>query len=294
MMPRMSKIDFVGIGAPKCGTTWLSAQLNAHPQIGFAPDKEVYYFADTILRRIAGQEMRCYERGESWYHEQFPAATETISCRGEFCPSYLYAEQAAARIAAYRPDIKLLLSFRPPLEMIYSWYWYNRNAVVGSLPKTFGEMMENPFLRDLGMYARHLKPYLDLFPRENILVIEFDAIRREPDRVRRRTYEFLKVDPHFKPQISEEGRNAARAPRFPFIQSGAQRLYNGISRLPVVGKILKSPVIAKTLQGVYHRLNSKAQKYEPLAPEERAKWEAYYSADQKELSQMLGSLEVIA
>ena len=45
----MSRIDFIGIGAPKCGTTWLSAQLEAHPQIGFAPDKEVYYFADTIM-----------------------------------------------------------------------------------------------------------------------------------------------------------------------------------------------------------------------------------------------------
>ena len=47
----MSRIDFIGIGAPKCGTTWFSAQFEAHPQIGFAPDKEVYYFADTILRR---------------------------------------------------------------------------------------------------------------------------------------------------------------------------------------------------------------------------------------------------
>ncbi len=135
----MSHIDFIGIGAPKCGTTWLSAQLEAHPQIGFAPDKEVYYFADTILRRMAGKELHCFERGESWYHEQFPALDGTISSRGEFCPSYLYTEEAADRIAAYRPDIKLLLCLRPPVEMIYSWYWYNRNAVIASLPDTFEE-----------------------------------------------------------------------------------------------------------------------------------------------------------
>lgn len=292
-MPRMSKIDFIGIGAPKCGTTWLSAQLEAHPQIGFAPDKEVYYFADTIVRRLAGEEMRCFERGEAWYHAQFPSPNETISSRGEFCPAYLYSEQAATRIADYRPDIKLLLSLRPPVEMIYSWYWYNRNAVVGSLPKTFAEMMENPFLRDLGLYASHLKPYLQRFPGENILVIQFDAIRRDPDRTRQRTYEFLGVDPNFKPQLSEEGKNAARAPRFPLIQSGAQHLYNGISSLPGVGKVLKSPVVAKTLQTVYHRLNSKAQKYQPLTAEERRKWEDYYAADQAELSQILSSLQVV-
>lgn len=288
----MSKIDFIGIGAPKCGTTWLSAQLEAHPQIGFAPDKEVYYFADTALRRIAGKELRCFERGEAWYHEQFPVAAGAPSVRGEYCPSYLYSEEAAARIAAYRPDIKLLLCLRPPVEMIYSWYWYNRNAVVASLPPTFSAMMEDPFLRDIGCYARHLKPYLARFPAKNFLVVQFDAIRRDPDLVRRRTYEFLNVAADFKPQL-DAGKNEARAPRFPLLQATAQRLYGGVSALPGVGKILKSPVVAKSLQSVYHRFNSRAQKYEPLALQERLKWETYYAADQDELSQLLQSLQVI-
>ena len=182
-MPNIPPIDFIGIGAPKCGTTWLSAQLEAHPQIGFAPDKEVYYFADTIARRIAGQELRCFDRGVDWYHKQFPAVTGTIKCRGEFCPAYLYSEEAATRIAAYRPDIKLLVCLRPPAEMIYSWYWYGRNAVVNALPNSFEEMMENPFLRDLGCFARHLRPYLDRFPAKNIFG---RSIRRYPARSRSR------------------------------------------------------------------------------------------------------------
>ena len=289
----MSKIDFIGIGAPKCGTTWLSAQLEAHPQIGFAPDKEVYYFADTILRRIAGKELRCFERGESWYHEQFPALTGMVSSRGEFCPAYLYSQQAAARIAAYRPDIKLLLSLRPPVEMIYSWYWYNRNAVLASLPDSFEAMMENSFLRDLGCFAHHLKPYLERFPGENILVIQFDSIRQEPDRVRQLVYEFLKLDANFKPQLSEAGKNAARAPRFPLSQATAQRIYGGLSALPGIGALLRSPVVAKTLQTAYHRLNSTARNYEPLTAEGRRKWEEYYTADQAELARQLQDLQVI-
>lgn len=289
----MSHIDFIGIGAPKCGTTWLSTQLEAHPQIGFAPDKEVYYFADTIARRLAGKELRCFERGDAWYHEQFPANTGAVTCRGEFCPSYLYSEEAAARIGAYRPDIKLLLCLRPPVEMIYSWYWYNRNAVVASLPESFHEMMENPFLRDLGCFARHLKAYLGRFPAKNILVVQFEAIRRDPDRVRQRAYEFLGVASDFKPQLSQEGKNAARAPRFPVLQSSAQRLYGGVSKLRGFEKILKSPVVAKMLQSAYHRLNTKARKYEPLSAQERLKWEAYYEIDQKELSDLLQGLQVI-
>jgi hypothetical protein len=291
-MPHMSLIDFIGIGAPKCGTTWLSAQLDAHPQIGFALDKEVYYFADTILRRMASQELGCFERGIAWYHEQFPPVVGAITCRGEFCPAYLYSEEAATRIAAYRPDIKLLVCLRPPVEMIYSWYWYNRNAVVASLPESFEEMMENLFLRDLGCFARHLRPYLDRFPAKNILVVQFDAIRRGPDRVCQGVYKFLNVTADFKLQFEAE-KNPARAPRFPLLQSGAQRLYSGLSALPGVGKLLKSPAIAKKLHDVYHWVNTKARKYEPLAPGERLKWEAYYAADQEELSHLLRSLQVI-
>ena len=290
----MTKIDFIGIGAPKCGTTWLSAQLEAHPEIGFAPEKEVYYFGDTTLRRMAGKELRCFERGEAWYHEQFPPPGGAIRVRGEFCPNYLYSEESAARIAAYRPDVKLLLCLRPPVEMIYSWYWYNRSAVIASLPDTFEEMMENPFLRDLGCYARNLKPYLARFPAKNFLVVQFEAIRRDPDRVRQRVYEFLNVAPDFKPTLTEKGKNAARTARYPLVQSAAQRVYQGISALPGLSSVLKSPTVANTLQNVYHRFNSKAQKYEPLAPETLRKWEAYYAADQAELARQLQDLQVIA
>jgi len=48
------------------------------------------------------------------------------------------------------------------------------------------------------------------------------------------------------------------------------------------------------LQDTYHRLNTKARKYEPLAPGDRTKWEAYYAADQEALSQLLRNLQVIA
>ncbi|PYK45546.1 MAG: hypothetical protein DME53_05075, partial [Verrucomicrobia bacterium] len=137
-------------------------------------------------------------------------------------------------------DIKLLVCLRPPVEMIYSWYWYNRNAVVASLPESFEKMMENLFLRDLGRFAHHLRPYLDRFPAENILVVQFDAIRREPDRVQEGVYKFLNVDADFKPP-AETGKNPARAPRFPLLQSGAQRLYTAMSAFPGVGKFLKSP-----------------------------------------------------
>ena len=289
----MASIHFIGIGAPKCGTTWLSAQLEAHPQIGFAPAKEVYYFADTIARRMAGKELNCFDRGPDWYHAQFPAPSEGTKRRGEFCPSYLYSPEAATRMSSYRKDLKILVCLRPPVDMIYSWYWYNRNSVVAKLPPTFGAAMENPMVRDLGCYAQHLKPFLANFPAENILVIDFAAIRRSPELVRQSTYEFLGVTPDFIPVLAQEGQNAARRPRFGWLQTAAQRLHAGLSRLPGTAQLLKSPAVAECLYQVYHRFNSRSQKYAPLSAAEKAHWEAYYAPDQRDLDGLLTASRVL-
>jgi hypothetical protein len=63
--------------------------------------------------------------------------------------------------------------------------------------------------------------------------------------------------------------------------------------VPGVEKFLKWPAIAKMLQDAYHMLNTKTRKYEPLVPEERVKWEAYYAADQEELSRVLRNVQII-
>jgi hypothetical protein len=39
-----AKPDFLGIGAPRAGTTWLWAVLREHPQIWMPPRKELHYF----------------------------------------------------------------------------------------------------------------------------------------------------------------------------------------------------------------------------------------------------------
>lgn len=38
------KIDFIGIGAAKSGTTWLTTVLRQHPEIFLSKVKEIHYF----------------------------------------------------------------------------------------------------------------------------------------------------------------------------------------------------------------------------------------------------------
>ena len=50
----MSRLPtFLGIGAPKCGTTWLAECLREHPQVVVPEVKEVVHFSsDRKLERV--------------------------------------------------------------------------------------------------------------------------------------------------------------------------------------------------------------------------------------------------
>jgi len=43
-MPSTFKADFLGIGTPKCGSTWLFFALGQHPKICLSEPKEINYF----------------------------------------------------------------------------------------------------------------------------------------------------------------------------------------------------------------------------------------------------------
>ena len=44
-----SKPDFIGIGPPKTGTTWIYENLSKHPQVAMPPDKEIRYFWERVF-----------------------------------------------------------------------------------------------------------------------------------------------------------------------------------------------------------------------------------------------------
>ena len=44
----MAYPDFIGIGAQKAGTTWLSHNLQRHPEIWMPGIKELHYFNERI------------------------------------------------------------------------------------------------------------------------------------------------------------------------------------------------------------------------------------------------------
>ncbi len=108
-------MDFIGIGAVKSGTTWVSKCLEDHPAILFASEKsrkEISFFNSTSnWQGKGGYDLSTWDKGLDWYMQQFPPAEEG-KVRGEFTVTYLIDSLACDRIYKHFPDTKLLVILR--------------------------------------------------------------------------------------------------------------------------------------------------------------------------------------
>ncbi len=196
---------FLVIGASKCGTTSLYEVLNRHPEVVMARKKELHFFTKE----------RLYRRGVRWYAEQFPERPGPVRAVGEVTPGYVCYAQASERIRKDLPDARLILLVRDPVRRAWSHYWQARRALVE--PLAFDETLDED-LTDVyepgrrgyfsrGAYARHLEPYLERFPREQLLILPFDDLLREPEAFYRRVFDFIGVDPGFECEATRRNAN---------------------------------------------------------------------------------------
>lgn len=104
--------DFMIIGAPKCGTTSLAAWLGAHPGIFMASPKEPVHFSTDIATVGAIRDSAAYEALFS--------AAGAAQRSGEASTTYLRSRVAVPAVLARRPETKLIVCLRNPVEMMPS------------------------------------------------------------------------------------------------------------------------------------------------------------------------------
>src|SRR6266508_5585214 len=164
MRPSTSVATFVVIGPGKAGTTWMYSLLKAHPEVCVAAAKGTMFFDAN------------YHRGVGWYH-RFYDACDGQAAVGEVCNSYIFSEEAPARMHTYNPALKLVTSLRNPIDRAFSNYlfWLRNAQVTGSFEDT---VLARPELLVQGLYAMHLERYLGHFPARQLLVLAFDDLKR--------------------------------------------------------------------------------------------------------------------
>jgi len=201
--------DFIYIGGPRCGSTWLAAVLSDHPNVYIPPSKEIHFFNDRMPYRY---EYR-YHRGLDYYSTFFDGAKDDQIC-GDMSPLYFMDPAAGWRMRRALPDVRILSFLRDPVDMLYSLYLLLRQREKRA--DTFeGELERNPQLIDICRYDRMLQTYYDVFPAQQIKVMLHDDVGSAPAQVARDVYRFIGVDEDFVPPSLEKKFNLAtdKAPK---------------------------------------------------------------------------------
>jgi len=198
----MKEVNFLIVGTQKGGTTALAQFLSLHPDICFAPIKEVHFFDYD----------RNYQKGIDYYHSFFPNYTNQRAI-GEATPIYMYLPHVAPRIARYNPQMKLIVLLRHPIDRAYSHYQMERQRGWEVLPFALAVALEPLRLAlpqnlederaprrvfsycDRGFYCRQLRRLYAHFPPAQVLVLLQSDLSTHHAETLRRVYEFLELPP---------------------------------------------------------------------------------------------------
>lgn len=272
MSSPVRKPNFIIIGSQKAGTSSLWNALRRHPQVFMPPQKEVNYFYDADR----------FARGPKWYSEQF-AKAPAGAILGEASPGYVCLPEAPGRMASLVPQAKLIMTVREPIARAHSQYWDNRRwlneasqfeALVDAPRRhDFDPRQRNYFTR--GLYSVYIERLLHHFPQEQLLVIVFDDLRRDPHGVFRRVFDFIGVDGDFTCREMFEPTNA----RFLFAN-------------PLFRFFFERPAWAARLPRGSRRLLRRGRRVEfqtpSLSPAVEARLQAHFAPYNRELASFLG------
>lgn len=208
----MNLPTFIIAGTAKAATTSLYAYLAEHPDIYMSEVKETRYFAyepSNPDHQQAGP-----NRFPIRTFEEYVALFEDVdgqSAIGEASPQYIFSQHARLRMREVLPDVKLIFSLRNPAERLYSLHQMNlRN---GQDKRSFSDMIrqERERLVQFG-YAQSLRPWFEDFGADQIHVLLFRDLHREPGDELQKIFRFLNVDPAFSPDL-ETKHNVGGVPR---------------------------------------------------------------------------------
>lgn len=204
---RQVPVGFAIIGVQKSATTSLYRMLSNHPQIADGPEKEMRFFI---------------EEKRNWKHPDYstyarPARGDKEKTAGDATPEYLFWPNALKRMRRYSGDMRLIASFRDPVERAFSQWSMERSRdpefpnlpyairewATPRIPKRIPKGLTPYELRrrslfTRGLYGQQVRRALRVFPREQYLFLDFSGILSDPVSTLDRVTEHLQLRPFQK------------------------------------------------------------------------------------------------
>lgn len=199
--------DWIVIGAMKCATSSLHRYLAEHPDIATSMPKELDFFVADRYERL----------GLGWYRQQFVDPPGALVA-GESSVNYTKCHEypgVAERIHQHVPNVKLMYVLRDPLKRIES-HWVHMVGAGrwrGDFSSALVDLDASPIVQT-SRYWMQLEQYLAVFDREQIRVLSYEELARDPHAVVREVLEFIGLNPEFEhPLIGERIHDSERKMR---------------------------------------------------------------------------------
>ncbi len=267
-------IWFYCVGAPRSGTTWLFKALSEHPEVCVPAGKYSGFFGEN------------YRRGLNWYKRLFKSKKDTVRAFGDFGVTDMCDRTALKRIKDQFPNIKILFCARDPSDRDRSNFLFLKRNQDNYRDGIIDELrVGDPQISEASFYGRNLSRVYEYFNPENVMIIIYDDLKKDPDHTFVSVCKFLGIQENFKVENirgrvygAALARNKVAAS---LVKAGA-RLVRKIGLPGLVGFIKnRSPVVMNAL---YKQVDSTT--YE-LSDEERKYIRDRYREDLKLFSRMV-------
>jgi hypothetical protein len=287
--------DFLVIGAARSGTTMLTRVLGGHPDIEFTDPKEPQFlaFAGQTLAFCGPGDAETINRravtDEAGWRGLF-AALPPVPLKGDGSVSTLYyPDTAIGSIERYCPDVPMIALLRDPVARAHSAWSYVTGRGYETKSFTEGLDLEDEriaagyhhiwhYTRQ-GDYADQLRPFIDRFGRDRLLVVEYEALVADPAGQLARIFAFLGTDPagvdNLGAEVNLGGQNRIRA-----VQLGI----NWLRRRERLRAVVRSATPYRTREWVRRRNLKRVE----MPAELRPRLEARFADGRRELAELLG------
>jgi hypothetical protein len=285
MTNQARKVNFFLIGAAKAGTTSIDRFLRSLPEVFLSPIKEPCHFCPDINEQIRAEAARqstirldkyldagcpeivhqhIVERPED-YAQLFAAAPEDTKILGECSTFYLVSADAPSLVHSYNPDAKIVAILRDPSERIRSHYEMDRR--IGLERRDLIECIQEEvqlgdaanygncrFYLGASNYLPHIMRWIEIFGRENVLILDFADLSQSPEFIQNRLIGFLGVSAHNSLSGIEKINDGRRSPRLGLLDHLLYRL--GLQRwLKIIIKASLPKAVVRVLARAYFGVN---------------------------------------
>ncbi|MCP4458215.1 MAG: sulfotransferase domain-containing protein [Cytophagales bacterium] len=255
MIPSSKRVNFIILGAMKCGTTTLSHILKIHPDICFSQPKETNFFSKNVD----------WKEKLNIYHSYFK---ENRQLWGEGSTGYSkpisYKQSLWNSIYEYNPEMKFIYIVRNPLDRSISHYSHNfiRNRTTSNIDKL---VMKQNFLK-VSCYFKQVSPYVQKFGASQVLLLDFDDLISAKQQVAKNMFDFLEIESTNFPYENIQNLHANN--------SENSSLKSKLRRVSLGRKTMeeKPQLLPETKQKIINYLRNDIESLEKLFNKDFSKW----------------------